>query len=84
MLFTLAMAEDAPKPKQQWGDVEDDFPSSSSTAAVDLPVESLTIRDEAKEAESLDDPEDSNIQAVRFHCDYFFVLYEFSRSTRKR
>ena len=81
------MAEDALKPKLRWGDVEDDSPSSSSTAAVDLPVESLTIHDEAKEVESLDDPEDSTIQAVRFHCDYFFVLYEFIRSTwlmRKR
>ncbi|XP_034694211.1 DEAD-box ATP-dependent RNA helicase 38 [Vitis riparia] len=58
------MAEDAPKPKQLWGDVEDDPPSSSSTPAVDLPVESLTIHDEAKEAESLDEPEDSSIQAV--------------------
>ena len=65
------MAEDAPKPKQLWGDVEDDPPSSSSTPAVDLPVESLTIHDEAKEAESLDEPKDSSIQAVRPPYDYF-------------
>ena len=70
-LSQFGMAEDAPKPKQLWGDVEDDPPSSSSTPAVDLPVESLTIHDEAKEAESLDEPKDSSIQAVRPPYDYF-------------
>ena len=58
-------------PEELWGDVEDDPPSSSSTPAVDLPVESLTIHDEAKEAESLDEPKDSSIQAVRPPYDYF-------------
>lgn len=74
---TQAPPENAPPenaPPKRWGDEEDDpaeEPSASSSnseekAASELKVEALTIKDDdSKINKFLDEPQDSNITAVR-------------------
>jgi hypothetical protein len=76
-----------PPPTKSWADQADDEdanPSSSSAAETEIPsVDELTIDEDKKSSSKLlDDPDDANIQAVRF-CSVLHSFFSPSFKSRR-
>lgn len=54
-----------PEPKRSWGDEVDDEEAVDSKSGAELDVDGLAIDENKKINKFLDEPEDSNIKAVR-------------------
>jgi ATP-dependent RNA helicase DDX19/DBP5 len=77
-----------PPPTKSWADQADDEdanPSSSSAAETETPsLDELTIDEDKKSSSKLlDDPDDANIQAVRFCSTSFISLLSLSNLGEK-
>lgn len=68
-----------PPPPKRWGDEEDDpvEESTVSSSGAELNVDGLKIDEEKKINKFLDDPEDSNIKAVRSLSLSLFLIRNF-------